>query len=617
MAKLDLRQSVYRGTLSQIGNQANPEGDNLLSAINNQITPLLRLSASLTPNLVVAVGASDITDSETNRRRAIPHVGSAYVQFTSGTVTFPAASGGNIVCSPGSSTVLTISSGNYAAVLIYLDGAGNLNAIAGTDTATESAAITNLPPAPDETLAAGFVVVRNIAGVIQNITQSSIRQFGIGTGGGSGSGNELLESLKNQFIDSYFQLLTPNIFRVDKGTKVDVSSTGAYSLIDRSFNFAASSVQTFVSTDMLDPQEFLANANSLEEVELSVYWRLANIDTSAVYEVSRNGGLAWQTLNMERVGSTDLYRGYHRFADEVANQTLYSPAVSGDLNASNELSQSFVVPAGEKKLIKGTTLTLTKTGTPAGNIFVSICADNAGSPGTVLSESSAITANSLTTGSNAVSTPDVYLAAGTYHIKVRTDAAYKASYVDGVTELNLSGSTVAGLDLDLRLRISSSNTAGVKKLDGYGIFYDKALSASVASGAINLEVFEFSGSANLNEFTLTKFVPHPDLLKVYDVNTGQVYDYGAFSFDGQKVVFEPGQFLQPGQTVKLRFIQIEGSAFDNSDANALLLASNFLGSTDPSIDRSQPGRGIFLRRPDGTLREVTIDNNDQIVIYSV
>lgn len=48
-----------------------------------------------------------------------------------------------------------------------------------------------------------------------------------------------------------------------------------------------------------------------------------------------------------------------------------------------------------------------------------------------------------------------------------------------------------------------------------------------------------------------------------------------------------------------------------------LLAGNFLGSTDPVLDKSQNGRGIFLRRPDGTLREITIDNSDNIAVFSV
>ncbi len=71
------------------------------------------------------------------------------------------------------------------------------------------------------------------------------------------------------------------------------------------------------------------------------------------------------------------------------------------------------------------------------------------------------------------------------------------------------------------------------------------------------------------------------------------------------------------KTQTLIFDQIRGGAFDNSDTNAALLATNHLGSTDGSIDRSSAGRGLFLRRPDGTLREITIDDNDNIAIYSV
>lgn len=439
-------------------------------------------------------------------------------------------------------------------------------------------------------------------------------------GGGGGETPDIVdisESLKNQLVDSYFELLTPNIIKLDEDTLIDGSSTGSFNIADETFNFAASSAQTMVSTNMLDPEEFIANADPLAEVELSTYWNLDNIDTGATYEVSRNGGNEWQAVSMERVGSTDLYRGYHRFDDETVNQILYSPAISGDLTAVNQLSQFVTVVSGSKALLKTVSLTLTKTGAPAGNLYVSICENNLGVPGTVLCESAAISASSLTTGTNLINIPDIYLAAGTYHLKIRTDAAYKASYVNGVTEINLTSTFISGLMLDLRVKITSSATAGIKKLAGYGIFYDKALSANVASGSINLEVFEFDGGLNTYQFALTKFVPHPDLLKVYDVNTGQVYDYGAFSFNGQTVVFESGQFYQPGQTIKLRFIQIEGSAFDNSDVNALLMASNHLGSTDASIDRSVAGRGIFLRRPDGTLREICIDNSDNLIVYSV
>ena len=112
--KIDSRQITYRVLLDQLATITPQELDNLLLSLNNQMKPLLRMKASSTPDLVVTVGGGDLTDSETNYRRAIPHVGTTYVQFTSGTVTFPATSGGNIVSSPGTNTVLTLSSGNLS-----------------------------------------------------------------------------------------------------------------------------------------------------------------------------------------------------------------------------------------------------------------------------------------------------------------------------------------------------------------------------------------------------------------------------------------------------------------------------------------------------------------------
>jgi hypothetical protein len=48
-----------------------------------------------------------------------------------------------------------------------------------------------------------------------------------------------------------------------------------------------------------------------------------------------------------------------------------------------------------------------------------------------------------------------------------------------------------------------------------------------------------------------------------------------------------------------------------------ILAANYLGSQDPQFDLSVAGKGPLLKRPDGTLRMVRLDNNDNIVIESV
>ena len=455
------------------------------------------------------------------------------------------------------------------------------------------------------------------------------------SGAGTGGANETLETLKNRFLDSPFELLTPNIFSVNEDNLVDGSSTGEYSLVDKSFNLDTIG-ETMVSSQMLDPDEFLSDPASLGHAELMVFWKEGFVDPIATYEVSRNGGNAWQAVDMERVGTTELFRGIHSFSTESNQTVLSEAAVSGQdtLNATTiqELAQKIVLTDAAE--IRSIELLMNKAAAAVGNIFVQIRTDNAGEPSdTVLTESNAISIASLSTGNITVTANfTTVLAAGTYHIVLRTDAAYKAGTMDlswrrgtGAEGRSYNGTVWAttgfdygfnalGIELDLRVRITSATTD--VKLTGYGIFYKKSV-GNLVTGLREIEVFKFSGDLNTTDFAVSNFTVNPEQLKVYDVNTGKVYRYGIFAVDGNTVKFDSGQFLSPGETITLMFDQTSGGAFDTSDVNGLLLASNHLGSSDPNIDKSQNGRGIFLRRPDGTLREIAIDDSDNIVVYSV
>ena len=136
----DARQVTLRQFLQQIANATSYAGttdakpanqtelDNLLAAINDELTPLLNLSATSSPSLVVNVGAAVLANSESSRNRSIPHIGALLPNsFSSGTITFPAASGGAIAVSPGNNGILTVASGNYIKVMIYMDATGALN----------------------------------------------------------------------------------------------------------------------------------------------------------------------------------------------------------------------------------------------------------------------------------------------------------------------------------------------------------------------------------------------------------------------------------------------------------------------------------------------------------
>lgn len=593
--KFDLRQSIYRGTLNQIGNQTNPEGDNLLNAINNQLTPLLRMSANSPASLVVNVGGGDLTDSETNRRRAIPHVGTAYVQFTSGTVTFPATSGGNITCSPGTVTPITVGVGNYAAVLIYLDGSGNLNALPGTDSAVLNTAITNLPPSPDETLPLGFIVVQNVAGTIQNITQANIAQFGTGAGGG-GSGNVTAVEAALRDYNNFAQTkyLDPNIFRQTKTTKVDGASTGAFDLVKNAFKFTSVG-QTFVSTNLANA-EFLAEGVDIADAHLYVHWLLGFIDPSATYEVSRDGGTNWQSVTMSRVGTaSNAWRGYKLFTDESVQQNLQTVAATGagdTLNATTNQELSSQLVLSTTSVVRSLDLLLNRASSASvGNLYVQIVKNNAGVPSTaiadIVAESAAINIASLSTGdiTVAVDMPDTVLTAGTYHVVLRTDAAYKAGTMNlswrsgagtnGATyngtswtgSASTKAATVKGRAHDLRVRITSAT--GNTFLEGIGVYFPSDDGMVRPNGTKNVQKFYFSGDENRTSFQLN-WTPDPDLLDIIDPYRGQIYSIepGVAQIQGNTIVFAAGTFDFPGEDIVLVFRQVKGVAIDNSDANA-------------------------------------------------
>ena len=107
--------------------------------------------------------------------------------FTSGTVTFPAASGSNITFSAGDAVALTMADDKYKKVIISIDEAGDLYAALGNDQDTAADAL-------GETLeeeagrAIGEFLLQTVGSVVQNVTNDNIYQYnGGGAGGGGGA----------------------------------------------------------------------------------------------------------------------------------------------------------------------------------------------------------------------------------------------------------------------------------------------------------------------------------------------------------------------------------------------------------------------------------------------
>lgn len=469
-----------------------------------------------------------------------------------------------------------------------------------------------------------------------------------------GTANEIKETLKNQLVDSPYELMTPNIIALQPSLLW--SLTGAtYDAANQLILFPSNGF-TAVSANQLDLVEFVARGLDVTSVDLSVFWKRASgysIPDAFIYEVSRNGGVTYFPISMNRIGSTEVFYGSLEFDTSTTTESnITIQAQSGgsntslDLNAttSQGISQSFVVPAGQTWVIKSISLTLTKTGTPSGNVFLSILNDNAGVPGsTVLSQSNAIVANSLTTGANVITVPDTVLAAGTYHFAISSDQAYKTGF-SGLNKLQVTESGVLtgessfngsvwasvlgkglvssllGRKVDLRVRITSAGSpVNAPGFEGLGIFYNKTSSGITAGASKKIQRFVFNSvTDNLNSFAITAFNPDPDLLTCWYVEGGQGFKVPAFSLNGNTAVFPVNTFNNGGNsaTITIVFEQNESTSYDGADANARLLASNFLGQNGID-DRSSPGRGPVLRRADGVLVEIGIDANNNITISTV
>ncbi|OQW46490.1 MAG: hypothetical protein A4S09_16365 [Proteobacteria bacterium SG_bin7] len=631
--KFDARQIISRDVLNRIALATNTELDDLIRSLNAEVTPPFHLFPQDPATLTLNVGASRVQNPITSRSRTVAALGADTPNFTSGTIVFPASSGGTVTITPGNNTTLNLASGNWRKATIYLDANDDLNLLFGDEAATE--ALANALPAPDGTLALGYVSLQNVGGTIQNITNARIYQFvGVGGAGGSGNANELLERVKEHFSDSSFEFVTPIIFANDKETLTDVgNTTGVYSVVNKTYLLGSG--QKFTSVQMADA-EYQLEERDIDRVELMAFWKAGAIDTAATYKVTRDG-VNYQTVTMERVGSTDTYRGVLFFdeeTDQLVSQNNNGTSANEVLNATTvqELSQPFTL-TGDTRVIEALDqITVNKTGSPVGDLWFEIARDNSGNPGEIVGTSALIKIANLSAGANAIDIAlGAILKAGSYHLVAKTSAQYKSGFSAGVTQISLNtrtggtgtdariynGTTWSGLTgeaLNYRLegrpqtlKIEVTASAADRELAGLALYY--GYTGPVATGVKNLEVFRFSGDLNTTEFTLTKFKPNPDLLKVYDANTGLVYRYGAFTLSGNKVVFSSGQFLAPGEQIVLIFDQNLGGAFDNSDDNALLLSENRLGSEDPTLDRSAAGEGLLLRSSNGKLCEVYLEWN--------
>jgi hypothetical protein len=518
---------------------------------------------------------------------------------------------------------------------------GQLVVLAGSASGATKELAVKAPFANGTQLGLVAIQASNPGPGIEDIPQSDIRQLGVGggSGGGTGDANELLERVKNRLDIGEYDVVTPVVFSsVEEDLTDEPNTTAGYDVANSKYNFELIGEQ-FTSVQLLD-DEFLAEEKDVGDVELVAYWDLDSLDTAATYEISRDGGNEYQAVTMERIGNSDTYFGRHVFSEEttfteIIENTSHDTDVEMDDVLNLARAQAFTVT--NSMTIKKLRVGVSVIGTIQGNVDIKLVRDSGGFPSTdgddLLFESVAQDISGLAVGDHEIEVDCTVPAnAGTYHVVIETDLEYRDNFLTGVNALRVrtnsadsspdstkwNGTTwslglfgkldysITGRPHEVKVRITSG-TADVN-LDGFALFYDRDDSFSLISEGFDRQVFVFSGDDNINTFDITNFVADPILMNAYEIETGQVHRKGAWTLNGNTVEFPPNTFNQPGETITIEFLQVFKGSMQFDSRNRALLAENGLGSEDPSLDLSQPGRGIRLRSADGTLYEIVIKN---------
>ena len=225
-SQLDIiaNKTEYAGTVDN--KQANTTPlKSLLSAINSELQISYLMSESATPDLTVNIDSDTIQNPQTLRQRQHSLTKG---NFSSGTVVFPAADAGTITVSPGTNSSLSLTAGNFVKMLIQIDEFGQLSVKPGVQGPVLSGIA---PPEPDgKHVGIGYVILQNIAGVVQNISNSEIFQFI------NQNPNLALTVMEQDGVPTVLNVTTlkfPNFTVTDEGSGVvSVEAGGSSSLAD-------------------------------------------------------------------------------------------------------------------------------------------------------------------------------------------------------------------------------------------------------------------------------------------------------------------------------------------------------------------------------------------------
>ena len=480
------------------------------------------------------------------------------------------------------------------------------------------------PPISEESIAFAVIAVQNDSltsvTALQEIVETNITRIPVGgSGGGAGDASTILGRMEDLLDESFYRFLEPNVFSINADDKVD-STDGSFSVVDKTYNFTVG--QFLQSIENLDP-EFLTEQNDILQAMVALVFESGSEDPAPVVELSNNG-VDFEAVSMERLSSdNDTFVGNLVFdLAALVIQTLHevagedSTTVLADVGTVDD-SQDFTT--AQVEVAEKITVSITKTGSPVGYLKINFHEDDAGNPG-VVKHQSLVNIADLVAGQQSVAVEigrHVLLDATKYHIKVETDQAYKDSFVSTTDEIKVGQNSgtpsmvykVEGRALSLLFKFTASATA---KLKGYGVYYGEE--AQSVQRLKRRAAFVFDAQSALeNEFQLP-WPADPDFVEFQDRVTGQTWGVPSFELQNNKAVF-PVDFFEGREIVYLIAKQVEAGSYDGNPELKKIIAENHLGSNDPALDYSVPGRGPIASTETTAIKvELTVDENFNLVI---
>jgi len=624
--------------LFSIGLPKNAELDDIHRGIDARLTFACQLKATNpSPDAILNIGQMEVVLSDGRKQKL-----AAEFDFTGATINVQT---GATTGSVAAFTFPSASVGQYVRMGLSLNDSGLLVVSFNVP----DAAVGGAGEVVFDTYPIGVVSLECTGGTAykgegaaSNVVENNdIIQFLASGGGGDGDASLALVRLEAVLDDSFYQWLEPNIFKLDKLNKITFTN----GIVSRFLELDAA--EYLVSYSLLDP-EFLASESDILKAQVALIFDSTGIDPAPVVELTPNGDLAdLQIVVMEQLDNNnntfvgelvfDLSLLTIQLIDEydIANED--SDVELEDATNREAISQEFVTNTNTN-VVEQLSLYVNKLGSPSGYLKLNLHEDSAGNPGNVVHQS-LINISDLILGDNNIVAEigrSILSPSTKYHLSLETDDTYKTSFSTGVDSLRVridsSGSTIAdrkefdgtswsvvagssmpfkieGRKLDLIMKYTASASA---KLTAYGVYYGEEAANTQALKRRNAFVFHGTND-NLNEFQLT-FDADPDFLTVRDIFAGQTWQVPAFALQGNKVVFE-ADYFDGRKEVYLIAQQIEAGSFDGNPENTKLLTENHLGSLDPALDKSVPGRGPIVSAETVAIKvELTVDEDFNLVI---